>query len=244
MKPKSELFVYQAWKLRAALLLFALVGLLGGWQLYGLGQRDAAAELQRLRAERQRLEARLAEMDAENGELVRRLAVLERSQQVDRQAHAALRQDRAALEAEIQSLREELGFFRGIMSPETARAGLRAQGFMVEPTGADNRYRFRMVMVQVKKNDRVARGVVRLTVEGRQAGELKQLPLQAISTTGRKEIKYRFRYFQPMEGEWRLPADFVPERVNVKALAVPPSRTPLEWTFEWPADGGSRPRED
>jgi len=62
---KRAILVYQTWKLRVALVLLALVGGIGGWQLYALGQANAEAELVALRLERDQLAARLATQTAD-----------------------------------------------------------------------------------------------------------------------------------------------------------------------------------
>ena len=175
-------------------------------------------------------------------ETERALALLERARQVDEQAYAEIRRDRAALEQQIHDLQKELAFYRGIMVPESRRVGLQAQGFVVEPVpGQENRYRFRLVLVQIKKNDRIASGRVRLAVTGQQDGAVRTLDQAAISTDASPHFKYRFRYFQNIQGEWRFPAGFVPERVTVKAVPSRRGADPLEWTFEWPAEHPQAP---
>ena len=231
---KTEVFVYRVWKLRAALVVLAVAGVLGGWQLYLIGHRHADADIAALSVERERLRERLAEAEAQNAELVRRIARLERARQIDEQAYAEFRAERAKLGAELQELREELSFYRGIMSPAEARVGLQVQGFQAEPAGEGGRYQVRMVIVQVRRNDRVARGNLKIEVEGRQGGRPRTLPLEKVSVAGRKAVKYRFRYFQPVEDEWRFPDGFQPERVNVKAFPAGRRDKPLEWTFGWP----------
>jgi len=140
------------------------------------------------------------------------------------------------------SVGESRTFYRGIMAPETRRVGLQAQGFVVEPIpGLENGYRFRLVLVQIKKNDRIASGRVQLAVSGQQGGVAKTLEQADISADATRDFKYRFRYFQNIQGEWRFPPGFVPERVTVKAIPSRRGADPLEWTFEWPAEHPQAP---
>ncbi|WP_297527631.1 DUF6776 family protein [Thiohalobacter sp.] len=239
---RTEVFVYRAWKLRMALALLAVLALVGGWQLYRMGGSHAEAELLRLGAERDRLAQELAAAHERLAEAERSLALLQRARQVDEAAYAEIRRDRAALEQQIHDLQKELTFYRGIMAPETSRIGLQAQGFVVEPIpGLENGYRFRLVLVQIKKNDRVASGRVRLAVTGQQGGAAKTLEQADISADASRDFKYRFRYFQNIQGEWRFPPGFVPERVTVKAIPSRRGADPLEWTFEWPAEHPQAP---
>lgn len=235
---KRAILVYQTWKLRVALVLLALVGGIGGWQLYALGQANAEAELVALRLERDQLAARLATQTADYREVQRRLAMLERSSQVDAEAYAGIRAERTALDNEIHQLREELNFYRGIMSPSTAKVGLQAQDFVVEPVaGSPDQVQIRLMLVQIKNNQQLARGNLEMTLSGEQDGQPRQYRMEQLSIAKLSGIKYRFRYFQPVEDIWLLPQGFHPRQLNVKAVAANAKQPALEWTFSWPDNG-------
>jgi hypothetical protein len=90
-------------------------------------------------------------------------------------------------------------------------------------------------LTQVLKDDRTARGVLQIDIEGLRNNEAKVLGLHEVSEKRVKELEYNFRYFQNMEGDIQLPEGFKPQRVTIKV--VPRSRSdqePFEKTFDWP----------
>lgn len=239
---RTEFLIFRAWKLRLLLALAAVVVLVGGWELYRLGLRhgggDGGTGLVALRAERDGLSQRLREQEARNLELERQLALLEHSRRIDEQAYAVFKQERSGLQSEIQGLRDELAFYRGIMSPQQNKVGLEAQDFNIEAALGTGRYRYHFVVTQLGRNDQVARGRIELVLEGLQDAKPTRLGLAELSPEGEAGIDYRFRYFQAIDGQVQLPEGFIPERVMLKAIPATAPRLPLEWTFDWPLETG------
>lgn len=230
--------IYRAWKLRIAVALLALAGVLVAWTTYDLGRSNVVSDIASYKAERDQLLDRIDELDERNRELERQIAVLERAQQIDRRAYDQVKQEHTGLKQKIQDLNEELAFYRGIMSPGEARTGLRLQNFAIERIGDTDRYHFSLVLTQTVKRHPVARGNVKLYVVGKQGQVAKRLSLADVLDTDKKtdSLAYRFRYFQTMEGVLKLPDGFEPGTVKVQ---VAPSgknapRKPLEWTYSWP----------
>jgi hypothetical protein len=246
---RTEFLIFRAWKLRlvAGVLSFAMVAT--GWILYQLGTAQGSGHadnggVAELRAERDRLRGRLSELEARNAELERQLVLVERSRQIDAEAYAVFNQEHSGLYDEILGLREELAFYRGILSPDEGKIGLQAQDFDVKPMEGLGSYRFSLVLTQAGGKEQVARGSVRLVLEGREDGVPRQLDLKELTPNGEADIAYRFRYFQNLAGDLQLPERFVPERVVFKAVPTSAPRLPLEWTFDWPREAISRAEEN
>ena len=51
-------------------------------------------------------------------------------------------------------------------------------------------------------------------------------------------VKFRFRYFQNINGEMILPEGFQPREVMVVAQSSGRNAQRLEKTFDWPLNGG------
>jgi len=66
------------------------------------------------------------------------------------------------------------------VSPREASRGLRLQSFTLEPNGPRS-WRYKVVLTQVLKNDRLARGTVRLKVDGLQGGNPRSLELASLT---------------------------------------------------------------
>ena len=246
---RTEFLIFPVWKLRLFLGALFVVMMVAGWVLYQVGtmQRNppgGGAGVTEARVDNERLTSRLADLEARNAELERQLVLAERSRQIDAEAYAVFNAERSGLHDEILGLREELGFYRGILSPSADKVGLQAQDFDVEAQGGVGRYRFSLVMSQAGGTAQVARGVVRLILEGRENGVARQLGLEDLTQDGNAEIAYRFRYFQTVTGDLQLPERFVPERVVLKAVPASAPRLPLEWTFDWPNEAASSAGEN
>ncbi len=222
------------------LLVFPMVGA----GLYYLGSQRAGYDRLVVAQERAVMEARIQELELERDQLRDRVALLERSSQMDREAYDKLDQTLKGLQAELLELREEVAFYRGIVSPRQASAGLRVERFRVEPQASTadgpRLYHYNLVLTQVLKNDRTARGVVMVTVEGVQDGRPTAYALYRLTpdTKDKEKLPFRFRYFQKFEGDLILPAGFSPRTVKVE---VRPRRgKAFVEAFPWPSQSSTK----
>ena len=220
-------------KARALLVLGVMVVILAGWSLWEYGRYRGGFD--RIQAERdfRDLHAIQSDLEAQLFQLRERNAVLERTLQVQREASAEVKVSLQALQAEIAALNEELAFYRGIVSPQDASRGLRLQSFKLTPLASDGSYRYKLVLTQVLKNDRVVKGAVQLRFEGTKAGRPQVLELDDVTEKGVKVLNYRFKYFQDFRGTVRLPAEFQLKRVAVQVRPQGRSTDVIEKTFEW-----------
>ena len=245
---KAEVLIYRTWKLRLAVVLLVSASVLIAWAMYDLGQSNAVSDLASLQAERARFLDQIRELDARNQMLEQHIVMLERAQQIDQETYGEVKRDHAGLSQKIQELREQLAFYRGIMSPAEAKAGLQLQDFSVERSAEPNEYHFRLVLTQVKKRHPIASGRVSLHVLGKQGDAMKRLSLGELSGGRHKDdaIAYRFRYFQTIEGSLTLPDAFEPTTVRIRAMPAGKNapKNPLEWTFNWPGLAPPETRKD
>jgi hypothetical protein len=221
---------------RYPVLLAVLVTLLvGGWKLYDFGKLSGVIELASTRTENTMLESRNRALAHENDRMREKLAILERSSQIDREAAQAVKSDLGQLEDELQAAREEVEFYRGIVSPGDVNPGLRIHRFTLDAGGAAGSYHYDLVLTQLKRNDRFVSGRVDWKIFGTRAGKPAQLDLAGITDPEVSRLKFRFRYFQDLAGEVRLPEGFVADHVE---LTVTPEGTkaqpPVVQKFNWP----------
>ncbi len=212
------------------LVLAALVA----WALFETGRIRAGFDQAEARAERRELTEGLQAAQAANRRLRERIAALERSGQVDGRAYAELRGTLAGLNDEILRLREELAFYRGIVSPADARRGLRIHGFELQPTEGEGAWRFHLVLIQAMQHDRQAQGAARLTIIGTQDGEPARLALADLGEHPEAGIAYDFRYFQEFGGDILLPLGFTPNRVEIELVPRSGRDARVEQVFDWP----------
>ena len=226
---------HQPWKLRIIIGLLSIAMLTTGYMLFEYGRFSAGYDSVEIGDEHTVLLEHLGELEDNIDDLLAQKAVLERAAQIERKAYDELDTTLKVLQAEILELKGELAFYRGIVSPKDAAHGLHLQDFRVEGNGKPNGFHFKVTLTQVLKNDRSAAGLIRIKIVGMQGDQPKVLNLSQVTEKSVKAMKYRFRYFQSMEGELTLPSGFKPQRVTVSV--VPKDRRkkePFEKTFNWP----------
>jgi len=220
------------------LLAFFLLGLLGyaAWYLYDYGKLHGAEELQGLRTEYSVLTGVHARLVKEAGVLRERVAILERSSQIDRQAAEQVQDEMGALQEELQAAREDVEFYRGIVSPGDVKPGLRIHRFTLSNGLRPGQYHYDLVLTQLKHNDRYVSGLVNLKIIGQQGDTASQLDLADVTETDAGQLKFHFRYFQHMTGVITLPGGYRAKEVilSVKATGKK-APEPVEQTFAWPA---------
>jgi len=219
---------------RHRLLIGVLVvgALAAGWGMFELGRMQSDFDRFDAAEQRKRVDEQLAASRHEASSLSEQVAILKRTQQIDKQTYDVVRDDLKQLQEEILELRSEVEFYRGIVSPKERQAGLNIQRFKIEPAGEAGLYHFELVMSQVLKNDRFAKGVVKLVVHGTQDGEPKSFNFRDLTPNKSVGRDFRFRYFQRMEGDIRLPEGFIPRNVTVEMDAQ--QRDDISQTFPWP----------
>lgn len=208
--------------------------LLSAWGGFEAGLIQAGYSRLGAATEHEKLEQRIAALSRENKRLGEQATMFERTWLIDSEAYSGVRDNLKLLQEEILELREEVDFYRGIVSPSERVAGLNIQAFKIEPAGEEGLYHFNMVMTQVLKNDRFVRGAVKMYLQGVQGGEPLSLEFKDISPNKSVGGSFRFRYFQQMEGDVRLPEGFVPRMVQIEL--APNGRKKITKSFPWLVD--------
>lgn len=211
-----------------ALLMLAL----GGWGLYEAGRIQGGYNLFSAKARFNELEKQVRALEAENGRLRSEVALLETSRQVDRKAYEEVDASLADLQSQIQSQREELVFYRGIVSPEDGRSGLQVQDLEIIATERERAYRLSLVLIRAIKHDRRVNGVVNFAVEGDLDGAARILTMTELAPA-EEPLEFNFRYFQDFEREIVLPQGFAPRRVQIEVMPRTKGVAAVSQTFDW-----------
>ncbi|HFE39298.1 MAG TPA: hypothetical protein ENK06_12940 [Gammaproteobacteria bacterium] len=210
---------------------FLLILVFVGLGAYYLGQFRAGYNLFETMEAEAEWHASMKSLEQSRQDLKDKLAIAARSRQVEDEAHQRVKSDLKALQREIVELQEEVDFYRGIVAPRESSEGIRIDQFDLKASNFGRLYHFSLVLTQVKKNQRYIRGVAELFVEGEQNGQPKKLELKRISADKLKDLKFKFRYFQKLEGDIVLPEGFNPRQVVVKVS--PRKKKQIRRFFEW-----------
>ncbi len=224
---------YNPWRARIIFVMSVTIIVMAGWILFEYGRFSSGFDNMEACKERGGLLETQKQLEDQVEVLREQKAVLERASQIKKKAYAELGINLKVLQAELLELKEELAFYRGIVSPNNASAGLRLQRFKIESIGQPRGYRSKVVLTQVLKNQRLARGYVKLSMEGLLNGQLMTLTLKDLTEKQVKEIKYQFKYFQNLEQDLILPEGFKPLRAMIQVIPVGgKNRKPIEKTIQ------------
>lgn len=250
-RPRPVVRIYREgdrslWVWLIPLLVFVLV-VGGGVYLFLRPMGGSAADGLDLKSE---LEALHQQIDVERGDkeaLRRELATTKRTGLIDKAANKELQANLAQREKEVLELKEELTFYKNLVSDDGVAPGVNIRGLTISAADEEGgAYHFKLVLTQVGADKKVVKGVVELRVQGRQGEESKALDWKDIRGEAKSEPKFGFQYFQKLEGKFTLPERFEPENVLVKVVPGG-KRAPVQQSYSWNSilkgDGGNAWKE-
>lgn len=228
---------HPSWRRRALLIGTLLGGIVALYLMYEWGRFEGGysrfADIQH----RREFAAKVEALEKENERLRAEVAAAELARSVDHKAYAAVEKNLADLQAQVLKHREQLAFYRGIVSPEDGIGGLRIQRFQVLHGAAKHHYRLRLVLVQSMRQETVVSGAVVVKIEGVRDNKPEQLALtEAMAEPSAKaradgQLPFQFRYFQNLEQDIVLPEGFEPRAVNVEVRSA--RLAPVRESYPW-----------
>ncbi|MGQ0659043.1 MAG: DUF6776 family protein [Chromatiales bacterium] len=240
MKTRSmRLVVRPHYPLRQFLLLVAGVIFLGlgGWVTFEYGQwQQLYARMTALASSsRPDMEAESVEqLKADNERLRQRVAILERAAQIDHEASVRLQGHVRALQDDTFELREEVEFYRAVVSAAKKATGLRIQGLRVSPLGESGHYHYKLVLTNLNKDDKVSKGDVLIEILGRDNAAVRKLNLAALADNpDGGTLPFSFMHFHRLEGDFALPEGYFPESVRVVVREGAAKEPREEKTYDW-----------
>lgn len=238
-KKTGELIVKPRYSSRVKLFiagLIVVVLLVTGGVIYNHGLSMAGFESLTALRRQQNLQQVVDQLEKDNRTLRESLARAERSLQMDQSAYQELDRSLKVSSAEIVRLREELNFYRNIISPPNKKSGLRIQSWKLEAADRDSKtetskYHYKMVLIQALKHDRKITGKARFEITGVQGGKNTTI---RIPQTADKSISFSFKYFQDIEGQIELPPNFEPQTIKVNVTSRGRNAQSVEQIYPWP----------
>lgn len=235
-KPADEYVVIRhrpGYRLRRTLILlaFSIAAAVGG---YATGLAQGGFRFSSVEDSRDRLDQELEELKTRYRNASQQLTNLERGRAIDQQALNQARRSIVTLETRIASLNADLTFYKNIMAPLETSKGLQVDRLSLQPDRQNEGFNFKLVLTQVGNNKNYISGVVAVNVIGMRNDEKEVIALRDLSgDIDDLGIKFRFRYFQDVEGTLTVPEDFEPREIQVVAKSEGRKLTQAERTFDW-----------
>ena len=215
------------------LLLFLMLALAAaaGVGIYEYGRGFGGPDRRALAAEIERLQSRLREAEAERSRLTATVTAFEAQMKVERAAQEQLARQAGELEAETSRLREDLAFFESLLPTKASASGIQIRSFRMQPDGAPEAMRYRLLVQQAGKPERDFVGVVQMQVNFVRAGQNQslQVPDPAVPES-RRALELSFRHYQRVEGTITLPEGAAARSVIVRIVAA--GQTLAQQTFQ------------
>jgi hypothetical protein len=189
-------------------------------------------ELSALREERDELVSTVEALREGNTQLRERVAILERAQHVEGKAYEDVDTHLRSLQDEVLALKEEVAFYRGIVS-DGKEKGLKIQTFSVDKETTPGAYRFQLVLTQQLKRVKTISGTVKLNVLDDQNRRPTSLLLSDMAGEQAKSLNFEFKFFQRIEGRFTLPDGFNPDRLQIQVVSKGKKPASVEKSFEW-----------
>jgi len=203
---------HKPWKLWVGLLVLGACLAL----VFYVGQTYQAYQLERVLLERETLLSRIAELESRNHKLVEKNAHLEGGSKIEREAYQQANQALIKLQQELLAQKEELVFYRGIVSPSERALGVNLQSFEVRKKNSQNQFSFKLILTKSGKSTKKVSGNTAVVIRGESEGKVSELKLTDVTLEkSDKGTKFAFRYFQVFEGDIALPDGFVPFEVKI-----------------------------
>ncbi len=222
--------------MRALLLALAVAS---AYLIFEFGRIRGGYDIVDAAEDRAAYEQRIASLEEQVVTLKQEVALLETHREIDREAYREVEGSLIDLQSKILEQRDALAFYRGIVSPDDGRPGLRVQDLKLTRGDAERVFNLQLVLVQALQHDRKVSGDVLLEVQGSQNGVATTYALpQLLPQAGEADWPFSFRYFQHFDRQLVLPDGFTPERIHVEVRSKTRSISSIEEDFAWEISQG------
>ena len=226
--------VYKAFIFFVFLILMAVFS----WLTYHYGKSQGIALKVEVVQERDDIRTQLEDARETIQAMRSAMADLKLREEVDTIATEEVRQTIESLQSRIAQLNEEILFYKGVMAPNVGDKGLRIERINVENTGLPSRFSYSLLLTQLVDKHEYVQGGVRISIGGIEGQKEKIIKLSDLDSTKKESIRFRFKYFQSIEGELSLPKDFQPREIIILAESTGRNKQRLEKKFDWQVTGG------
>ena len=169
----------------------------------------------------------------QNKSLSEKILKLERLANVDNATSIRLQNEIKLLQDQVFNLRRELTFYQGIITASSYSRGLNIQGLHIETTRKKGLYKYKLVLTNIGKSDKVTEVSIDMMVEGNDKSGFRTLSLNEIGAGEEYNNRIKIKSFGRIEGNINVPDDFEPLRVMVNLKQHDGEKLRLNRVFEW-----------
>jgi len=159
---------------------------------------------------------------------------LVRVAEIERGAYELANQELVRLQQQLLEQKEELAFYRGIVSPNDAELGVNLQTFEVRKKNNQNHFSYKMILTKNGKSTIKVRGDTSILIRGEKEGDVSVMKISDLALEkSPPNTKFAFRYFQVFEGDIALPDGFKPFEVEIGIKPTTKKVESFSETISW-----------
>lgn len=200
------------WRMLGLVVMLSCSFALAAW-IYDAGRRFAGFDSSEAQQELSQLREIVGRLTAEAEGLRASVNASESKLQIERTAQTQLARQAKALEDENARLKEDLAFFENLIPSENRDNTLLVNRFRVDAGALPGEYRYRLLLLQGGRRDKPFQGSLQLLVTLQDGAKDAIITLPEAGAA--QAYKISFKYFQRVEGTFR-----VPPGANVKIVRV------------------------
>jgi DNA-binding transcriptional regulator YdaS (Cro superfamily) len=218
------------WRWLGIVTVGALVAAIG-WATYDFGMEFAGFRQSEATHALTRLNEEIGKREAELSQLRSKVAAAERQLQIERATYGDLSKQMKTLSEENAALREDLAFFQSLM-PAGAKdtAGVSINRVRVQPEAVPGEYRYRLLLVQTGQRAKEFQGNVQLVVNVEENERKFVVMVPPDAARSAKEYQVNFKFFQRVEGSFKVPSGAVVKSMQVRVFETGASTPKLTQT--------------
>ena len=201
------------WRMLGLVVVLSCSFALAAW-MYDAGRRFAGFDRSEAEQELSLLREAVGRLSQETAVLRASVNASESKLQIERSAQTQLGKQVKALEDENARLKEDLAFFENLIPSEHRDNTLLINRFRVDPGALPGEFRYRLLLLQGGRRDKPFQGNLQLLVTLQQGGKDAIITLPEEGAV--QAYKISFKYFQRVEGTFRVSADARVKMVQVR----------------------------
>jgi hypothetical protein len=217
------------WLIRLLGLLFFALSIAAA---YVTGVDELAPQIDVLNKQKNELKQVINEQKEQYQELNNKLATLRGSAQTDRQTLISMKKILTEVKQEQFATQQQLKFYKSVVKPSGKNKGVNIE--TISLTSIKSReFHYRLALNKISTNVNAISGNLDLQVHGTLDKERVELSLIHLTEEREKFQKYRFKYFQILQGNLILPASFQPESIKIIVKPNNPKHQTKEKIISW-----------
>lgn len=201
------------WRMLGIVVVLSCSFALAAW-IYDAGRRFAGFDRSEAEQELSQLRESVGRLGKEDATLRASVNASESKLQIERTAQTQLGRQVKALEEENARLKEDLAFFENLIPSEHRDNALLINRFRVDQGALPGEFRYRLLLLQGGRRDKPFQGNLQLLVT-LQEGD-KDVIITLPEDGAAQSYKISFKYFQRVEGTFRVVPDAIVKMVRVR----------------------------